>query len=93
MTVSLVLGEPFWRDWGVREAEVEIPPERAAAGLTLRELLALAGAHGEAAESWAGEEGPPSVFVNGRAVPGGRLKDLRLRDGDRVVVQLMLSGG
>ncbi len=83
MTVHVTLGEPLWRERGTNELVLELTPGEP---LGLRDLPGRLGL-----EAWA-SEGLLAV-VNGRLVPSREADSVELRDGDRVVLQLLLAGG
>ncbi|MHB0980657.1 MAG: hypothetical protein ACYC5Q_11435 [Thermoleophilia bacterium] len=83
MTLHVTLGEPLWRERAARELTIEIEP-----GAT-RRLRDLPGTIG--LDEWTAEG--LLAIVNDRLVPAGDAETLLLRDGDHVVLQLVLAGG
>ncbi|MHB9148918.1 MAG: hypothetical protein ACYC33_02355 [Thermoleophilia bacterium] len=83
MTLLVTLGEPLWRELGVREVLLEFAPGPI---LLLRDLPARIGLTGWTTEGLL-------AAVNDRLVSAGDADTLMLHDGDHVVLQLMLAGG
>jgi hypothetical protein len=91
MSVRVILGEPLRQRQeeraGVKEVAVELSAAEVAQGIMLNELAARAGV------SLAGPEGSLLIIVNGRAISPTSVERTMVRDGDRVDVEMMLSGG
>ena len=83
MPLRITLGEPLWREHGVREFTVEFELGET---LKLCDLPAKLGL-----DEWTAEG--LLAMVNDRLVVQQDAETLLLRDGDHVVSQVMLAGG
>jgi sulfur carrier protein ThiS len=95
MRITLRLGDPLWRKVGQRRLDLEL-----AEGQTAADALALFTARYPAAGAdllpdgqSAQERLPYHLFVNHRKIPWEAAGATPLRDGDQVVVFLIVVGG
>lgn len=88
MGIRIGLGEPFWRAAGVREfVYVLESPE----GIALHELCTRLAVPGVQVSPDLAE--PPLFVLNDRILSSAESRAAVVRDGDRLLVQLMLAGG
>jgi hypothetical protein len=96
MRITVKLGEPLWRKVGQRRLELELPGEQASAAQALAALAArYPGIRDEVLPdgSSAQERLPYHLFVNHHKIPWGQAGQVMLRDGDQLVLFLIVVGG
>lgn len=81
MHLTVRLGEPYWRQAGLREADFDLSP-----GATVRDLL---GAVEARFPSLLQGDVPPTVFIDDRVVENGE----PLRDGAAATLVWAIAGG
>lgn len=90
MGIVLEFGEPFCRLGG---STVTVPGPKGATGMTVKEALAAAGLSVNDLDGTLDPDLSAFVTVNGKALLPDDRFSVRVRDGDVVSFQLMLSGG
>lgn len=88
MAIKVTLGEPLWRDLGIREVLVEPTEAEREDGVALPALIEELGVGG----GLRGEAGM-MVILNERIVPPAEHGEVRFRNEDHVVLQVMMAGG